>query len=526
MRVVPLTSQVAKQTMDEQLEAMTSLAFISLNQTYVSRVPPTLFYSEPQEGENQDPDETEDDLPSRMVSILSWIAICLVRDPQGDAVATALSARSGTIMLYLARTQGLPDEKDIENSREFLFALRQAMAQKDPGSATDTLFKTTISISYRRFASKVGAIARMEPLARGGTSKVVDRFNTIVDRWFASGGVENDTCLLNFARELQIIATESHGTTVLKLVFGRLVNLIEKGLDYLSSGRDKQAWAQTYCRCALILVYSNFFAQFETEKSLAKGSKWYGTSADLDWILKLWRRLWRVARYRVDAWSFATYGFQFIQDALGEQSYSEFLRDGRNIHVSWVASGQSSILPPNHGRPYPLPEPPLPLLQNTLEKYGYPSLDLDETHPFHQEFADSVRNLWPCGGAVPHLHSEIQLIKYFEQNETAVHRNYIGVSKLSCWACHAYIEEVNKKRAEEAEPWTILGTSNKANFEWLVPLDPFGLSVVNLIREELKQALGNLSKTLGTRGISPASDESSSTDSDESRLPFLDVGFK
>ncbi|KAF8334527.1 hypothetical protein F5887DRAFT_650365 [Amanita rubescens] len=511
-------------SIDEQLEAMTSLAFINLNQRYVSRVPPTLFYSLPQE--NQDPVEAEDDLPSRMVSILSWIAICLVRDPQGDAVAAALSVRSGTIMLYLARTRGLPDERDIENGREFLFALRRAMAQKDPGSATDTLFKTTISISHRRFASKVGAIARMEPLARGGSSKVVERFNTIVDRWVASGGVENDTCLLNFARELRIIATESSGATVLKLVFRRLVDLIEKGLDYLSSGRDKQAWAHSYCRCALILVYSNFFAQFETEKPSAKGSKWYGTSADLDWILKLWRRLWRVARYRVDAWSFATYGFQFIQEALGEQSYAEFLHDGGNIHITWVASGQSSILPRNHGCPYPLPEPPLPLLQSTLEKYGYPSLDLDETNPFHQEFADSVRNLWPPGGAVPHLHCEIQLIKFFEQHETPVHRNYIGTSKLSCWACRAYIEQVNKKRAEAAEPWSILGTSNKANYEWLVPADSFGLSVVDLIREELKQALGSLSKTLSTRGISPASDESSSSDSDESRLPFLDVSSK
>ncbi len=444
--------------MGEQLEAMTSLAFINLNQRYVSRVPPTLFYSEPQEGENQDPGETEGDLPSRMVSILSWIAICLVRDPQGDAVAAALSVRSGTIMLYLARTQGLPDEKDIENGREFLFALRQAMAQKDPWSATDTLFKTTISISYRRFASKVGAIARMEPLARGGSSKAVDRFNAIVDRWVAFGGVENDACLLNFARELRIIATECHGATVLKLVFKRLVDLIEKGLDYLSSGRDKQAWAHSYCRCALILVYSNFFAQFETGKPSAKGSKWYGTPADS------------------------------------------------------------------------LPEPPLPLLQNTLEKYGYPSLDLDETDSFHQEFADSVRNLWPAGGAVPHLHCEIQLIKFFEQNETPVHRNYIGTSKLSCWACRAYIEQVNKKRAEEvAEPWTILGTSNKANYEWLVPADSCGLSVVDLIREELNQALGSLSETLGARGISSASDESSSSsdsDDSESRLPFLDVASK
>ena len=483
---------------------MTALSFIHLSQKHVARAPPTIFYSKPR---SEDEDE---DLPRQMVSILSWIATCLVRDAQGDAVAAALSVLSGTITLFLSRTRGPPDEQDITNSREFLSALRQAMAETDANQATDILFKTAVSISYRRFASKVSAIAGMEKVGW----EVSRRFNSIVDNWVAWGGTENDVGLFNFAHELGL-STETHGPTALKLVFGQLVNWIEKGLADLSSGVEKYMWAQAYGRFAVILVHSSFFKQFGRKEGSQCLRERYG-AADATWILKLWRRLWRVARYRVDAWSFATYGFHFIRDALGARGLAEFLEAGKNMEVNWVAAQQPGILPHNHGHIYALPEPPLPLLSSTLEKYGFGRLELDETKPEQQEFADSVRSLWPAGGAVPHLHCEIQLISFFEQNDTLpVHKNYIGVSKLSCWACHAYIEQVNKQRAE---PWTILGTSNKANYAWLIPSNPSGLSVVDLIRDKLKEALANIAETYGTRMIG---DDGSSSGSDESQSPYI-----
>lgn len=499
--------------MDEQLDVMTALSFIHLSQKHVSRAPPARFYREAKP--RDDGGDDSEDLPSRMVSILSWIAVCLVRDAQGDAVAAALSVLSGTITLYLSRTRGPPDDQDITNSRALLSALRHAMAEKDASLATDTLFKTTVSMSYRRFAAKVGAIARMESVP----SRVPDRFNDIVDKWVASGGTESDPSLLSFARE-QRLGTETHGAAALKLVFGQLINLIERGLVHLSSGIETCVWAQGYCRCALALVYSSFFTQFGTGTEGLRGLRARYGAADFTWVLKLLRRLWRVARYRVDAWSFATYGFQFIRDALGERGVAEFLEHGKDIEVAWVAAQQPGVLPANHGRTYALPEPPLPRLSSTLERYGFGSLELDETKPAQQEFADSVRRLWPAGGAVARIHCEIQLISYFEQNDTPVHRNYIGVSKLSCWACHAYIEQVNKQRME---PWIILGTSNKANYGWLVPPNPFGLSVIYLIRDELKEALAKIAKTYGTR---ETSDDGSSSDSDESQLSYLDVASR
>lgn len=485
---------------------MTALSFIHLSQKHVSRVPPTIFYSKP-----RDEDEDED-LPRQMVSILSWIAVCLVRDAQGDAVAAALSVLSGTITLFLSRTRGPPDEQDIANSRELVSALRQAMAETDANLATDILFKTAVSISYRRFASKVGAIIRMEKVGW----KVSHRFGSIVDDWVASGGTENDVGVFNFAHELGV-STETDGHTVLKLVFNQLIKLIEEGLGDLSSGVDKYMWAPWYGRFAVILVHSRFFKQFAKQEGSQSLRERYG-AADSTWILKLWRRLWRVARYRIDAWSFATYGFHFIRDALGVQGLAEFLDAGKNMEVNWVANQQPGILPRNHGYVYALPEPPLLYLSSTLEKYGLGRLELDETKPEQQEFADSVRALWPAGGAVPHLHCEIQLISFFEQNDASpVHKNYIGASKLSCWACQAYIEQVNKQRAE---PWIILGTSNKANYAWLVPPNPFGLSVVDLIHDKLMEALANIAQTYGTRMIN---DDGSSSESDESQPPYLDI---
>jgi hypothetical protein len=49
--------------------------------------------------------------------------------------------------------------------------------------------------------------------------------------------------------------------------------------------------------------------------------------------------------------------------------------------------------------------------------------------------------------------------------------NVIGVSKLMCWACNTYVEEVNKCRkvVDSKEPYVLSRTSGKAHKAWLIP---------------------------------------------------------
>ncbi|KAK2460469.1 hypothetical protein APHAL10511_007516 [Amanita phalloides] len=549
---------------DEQLDATTALAFISITQKHIEHVPPVLeprgYYA------------YDDDVPDSMVSILRWIATSFVRGARGsNTVAAALSARPGTLTLYLAKTPGVPDDEDAKNSRAFVCALRRAMSQsqKSTVEAVTTLFEAAISVSHRRFAHRVGAVLRMERVE----SEVEPRFNAIVDRWVAKGGVEKGddedaqgNSLRLFARRRRLFSDKGlvDGEALLKLVFRRFITLVEASRlagfwhdDDSPQTEQTIAWAADCCQHASALLGSGFFEYFTSpherryliiHSSVPEAEAKAMVAAaggDAHWMKKLAKRLWCVARYRTDAFTFATEGFEYIRDALGTQGYADFLSGGGGtvgdpVQVDWVATPPP---PPRLGITLP-PHCPLSLLDSMLEKHGLPHLNLDETNPTHQAFSDAVRSLWwpgppvatttttaaaaattattaaaavgrgtnaQCGAAVlvPHLHSEIQLIQFFDRHATgvAVHRNYIGASQLSCWACKAYMEGVNccwqerrqwprereEEEEEEQEPWIVEGTSDRVKRDWLVPSDQAGRGVLELVQFKLSQALKMIS---------------------------------
>ena len=81
----------------------------------------------------------------------------------------------------------------------------------------------------------------------------------------------------------------------------------------------------------------------------------------LNWLRKLRRRLWRIARYRTDAKSVATTGINWIRRILGD----EFTEGGDWFKVVWVGLDHDT-LPKNHGMKYEIEERPQELFKSTL----------------------------------------------------------------------------------------------------------------------------------------------------------------
>ncbi|KAF9231924.1 hypothetical protein BU15DRAFT_67922 [Melanogaster broomeanus] len=112
------------------------------------------------------------------------------------------------------------------------------------------------------------------------------------------------------------------------------------------------------------------------------------------------------------------------------------------------------------------------------------------------DFGGPLEQVWKAENAIiPHLHCELQLIHYLERNDIAVHKNVIGVTKLTCFACHAYLGAVNTRRKLAGlGPWMLPGASNKFHPAWLIPQSTEGIQAVNLIWERLKKGIQDLAR--------------------------------
>ncbi|KAF8799142.1 hypothetical protein BYT27DRAFT_7218001 [Phlegmacium glaucopus] len=78
-----------------------------------------------------------------------------------------------------------------------------------------------------------------------------------------------------------------------------------------------------------------------------------------------------------------------------------------------------------------------------LGEFGLQELRQNKQHSFKMELGklwpklkqDENRDIYPT--KTPSLHCELHITAYL---------NLIGISKLMCWACNAYVEEVNNHR--------------------------------------------------------------------------------
>jgi hypothetical protein len=491
---------------------MTSLAFIQLKRK-ISPLPPP-----------DPPNATSNE--RQMLSILNWIASFFVRNPVGDCVASALSVEGHKIILYLAANRGQPEEVDVQNGLKLVSALRQAF--HDPQSASRLLFNSAISITYLRFYRKLDMIKNMRfPLRKIDSTTVVqptEIFEKLMTKWAQADGVEQYQKLIDYAQimpDLPTYESGGDGISTLKAFFKLFIEMIDSQRD-LSDLQEKDrflevAWSG-FCLTAILLVSSNFFSCVVTDDM--KAAILFDAD-ELNWLRKLRRRLWRIARYRIDAKSVATTGIKWIRRILGD----EFTEGGDCFKVVWVGHDLDT-LPENHGKKYEIKERPQELFNKLLGEYGF-NVSTDKNE---QTYMTDLGSLWPIPKPnftpvfVPFLHCELQLIGYLDRHNVTVHMNLIGVSKLMCWACNAYVKEVNNRRKDDRkDPYVLSGASGKARHAWLIPPgEELRDVVVKIVSEALKAAISSLADKLGHQRIHSGGSDSStgssspySSDSDE-----------
>ncbi|KAF8805399.1 hypothetical protein BYT27DRAFT_7193163 [Phlegmacium glaucopus] len=469
---------------DVQLEIMTALAFIQLKW----RISPLPFPDPPTTTSNE----------RQMLYILNWIASFFVRDPKGDCVASALSVEDHKITLYLAANRGRPQDEDIQNGNKLISTLRQAFHEPKPKTAQRLLFDSAISITYRRFFHKIDMIKDIRFRSRNDgpipVGLLIEMFETLVTKWAKAGGVEGNQKFIHFVRSTLKLTTyesggEGEGANALKALFEYFVKSIKPQADLDPPTIRTRAWAS--CQIAMQLVFSDFFSRVVPID--AQGLR---------------RRLWRVARYWIDAGSVATSGTKWIKKVLGNNELTE---GGDCFTVVWVGAVPGT-LPENHGRKYFLNDCPVDHFKRLLEEFGF-----EETSQIKQQsFMTNLGALWPKPKEgnpptiTPFLHCELQIISYLDQHNITAHMNLIGVSKLMCWACDIYVKEINKCRMVDGKkPYVLSGTSGKAHEAWLIPPGEPGDVVADIIRVALKVAISNMATMYGHRRIHSGGSDSS-----------------
>jgi hypothetical protein len=157
---------------------------------------------------------------------------------------------------------------------------------------------------------------------------------------------------------------------------------------------------------------------------------------------------------------FAYRGIPYLKRVLGCDGMANFMQVTGGIVVNWV---NTHVQPTGTTHYWPIS--PSDKIRQVLE---LDSLDLDYLDPEMREYIAQTKNVtstWTKGEPVtPHLHCELQLILYLEENFVNVVESVVGTSAPMCWACHCYIKKHNSRRN-----WTLSQTSGKSRDSWRLP---------------------------------------------------------
>ncbi|KAF9231930.1 hypothetical protein BU15DRAFT_67926, partial [Melanogaster broomeanus] len=427
---------------------------------------------------------------NKTLSILNWIASIFVRNPDDAAAAATLRVQPGEITLYLALNRGYPEKADEDNAVEFLRVLRKVLHlfQHDPSSAHLELVYMAVSACHARLSHKLEAIDKMQwSYTPDGAEKpsiipVDAHFDDLVVKWNAAGHNEGGF-MLDFAHRYDKNAVLMDGNAALRFVFAEFIAVIRKKkvgeedeMYVFRDVEDKMRRGTSLCGLAYVLVTSTFFKALPSRFQPTPFSK-----EENLWLHKLRRRLGRVAHYTSDASILVRTGLKFFATVLGAEGLKSFFEGDGGFHIEPYYRPKSLISRFDE------------LLAEEVDKIG---VEDREKLLKDMGFRGALEHVWKAENAIiPHLHCELQLIHYLERNDIAIHKNVIGVSKLTCFACNAYVGAVNTRRGLAGfGPWMLAGTSDKFDPAWLIPQSTDGIQAVNLIWKRLKKGIQNLTR--------------------------------
>jgi len=479
---------------DPQADTMASLAVMHFYRRWQS-----LYELRPKLLDSYDRDKL-------LLVMLNWIATCFVIDPIGDVVATALTANPHEITVYVATNRSQPTDEDKEIIQKFKELIRNALEKPQEEDMTLLILGIISPRIYPRFSRKLHMITKWDPEQQ----PVEDRFNATVDRWAAGTDVganmENSDNFLNNAQvlfssaEREGIKDDEDANQCLKRLFKLFVDEIRSDRDCPEDNLTCKRRILRLSYLAMLLTNTDFFNSFreQTEPSFYNLDLFnsknpiHWLDGTFLWIQKLRRRLRRVTCYVRDTRIFAKDGLQFIRGVLGD-GISAFLRGEGGIEIVWIGE-QPNVLPTNQGQRVTMTKTPLEFLDKLLDKFGYKIGDVKEETRKHLDKTWDISKPEEA-----YLHCEIQMIAFLNgRSDIQIHDNFIGSSKLMCWACDAYVAKVNvKRRTKGQKEWVLSGSSRKPHSRWLIPPGALGTAVVNEVRNELNGIVGRLAPVLG-----------------------------
>jgi hypothetical protein len=456
---------------------------------------------------------------SKIFAMLNWIAACFVTEPIGDVAATAVSAEQGQITIYIAANRGRPRHRDRENGETFKQLLRETIGQSDPVLIACQLMKAVSPIIYHRLVRKVDLMTKIDKTELPKLL-IQDRFDLIVDRWAEGGNMEDGVGFLSLSAKCGTPSMD--GNQCVKDVFGLIVSAATSTKGGLPADAET-CWLRvsSFTLQATTLLESKFFKSFDKP-----GPENQNPIPDEDfiWILRLRRRLWRIARYLAQSNTFAFSGLPFIRNILGEDGSKRFADGGPGVKIVCVGD-ESGVLPDNYGHEVEMCLPPMEFLNKLFDKFDYTAEGEKNIPAIPRETLTDIGKFWEIPGSIkPFLHCEIQMILYLQANNIQIQENAIGCSKLMCWACNAYVEKANKERGGKAgKAWLLSGTSEKPHHAWLVPSGVLGDAIVSDIMKGLESLVSWFAVEFGRhrKQLSGGSDSATGSDDDEDTLITL-----
>lgn len=414
--------------------------------------------------------------------ILDWIALCFVREVQ-DVVAVAIATQHQAVTLYIANNRGgPPGEEDIVTASTFLSTIRHGYASNvDKKVMAERLVQMLFLVTPTRLQHKLFNIMAIKlPKSQAVDASTLQGWlDLLVSRWATRGGQETSVPITEYAAD--IFSDRARTLDALKHCFRFIMKNINGLLEMMSSDYVVEKVAgkfQTMVIYAMILLQSSFFRSLFDHTS---GLHPPALSDEYGFLLKLWRRLYRVTRYEMGARLFVSAGMPLFRDVLGQDGMAKFLRGDGGLDIQWIGAGFSML--PNHARPYIWPETPKARLIQLLKSRGFlERMDMAKLDEFLN--SPNVGRAWSNGAQIrPQYHCEVQLVNYLRHTSTEVNGKIIGVSKPICMACDLYLKQLS------GEGWVVSGTSGKAHASWMIPPDTAGMAVALEIDRELNEVL-------------------------------------
>ena len=282
--------------------------------------------------------------------MLNWIATCFVTDPIGDGVAAALHTEQDQITFYLATHRGQPRLEDKANGAHFIHLLRETITQTNALLTTNQLIATLAPRLYTRF--KVDMIRKMDKI-----SEPMDvRFNKLLDHWAKD----------NMAESVNLGSVESeNGNQRLKSVFNAIVSMARADAK-IGLPQDEETHRSkifTFSVSALALVESKFFRSLDDSERQIHGCP------DHAWLLRLSRRLWRLADYYKGAYTFVGVALPDFRRILKPDGIAKFQRGGSEIKIVWIGD-EPGLLPNPHPDTVVVKQSPETLVNGLFVEFG------------------------------------------------------------------------------------------------------------------------------------------------------------